>query len=191
MFAAVLHETAYELFDRMARAGTLEIPAVLSQGAPDAQTVRLVSLAKHNPPQVDDEAMDMFIRTDWRGNLETAAAFRTLLEKEPSNLRARLFLGFSLYEVGAYGEALKAFEGLVDAAAAKGDTSRRDWARVWMGHMHDLLGEREEAIAQYRVVLNTAPGEATDKAMFGQYGIGPTTTRAWAKERLEIPFTRR
>jgi hypothetical protein len=64
----------------------------------------------------------------------------------------------------------------------------KDWGRIWAAHMHDLLGEREQALAIYREV---AKSEDTSQMMFGQYDLGPIAARDWAKERLDTPFTRR
>ena len=112
-----------------------------------------------------------------------SAAF---VEQEPGNLKAWLFLGFSLYEIKDYRSAIEAFDQL--AGHAGSDAQMRGWGRLWSAHMYDLLGEREHALTLYRAV---AESDAKETMMFGQYDIGPVTASDWAKERIATPFTRR
>ena len=130
--------------------------------------------------------MYLFVKTGWRGNLETAAKFRRVVESDPKNLNAWLYLGFSLYEVKDYRAAIGAFDRLAENAG--NNANMKDWGRIWSAQMYDLLGEREHAVALYREVASSAN---KDTMMFGQYNIGPITAHDWANERLVSPFTRR
>jgi hypothetical protein len=186
MFLILLHETAYALFANLHRAGQLDFPAILSSGGDAHDTVRLISLRLDKPPGPSEDAMYLFVKTGWRGNADTAAAFRHVVELDPNNLKAWLYLGFSLYEIKDYRGAITAFDQLTEHAGD--DLRMRDWGRVWSGHMYDLLGEREHALALYRVV---AASDDKQTMMFGQYGIGQITAAEWARQRLATPFVRR
>jgi hypothetical protein len=190
MFLILQHETAWALLGRLNQSGKLEVPPVLLGNGDERQFVRLLSLKLTNPPGPDDDAMYLFVKSGWRGNQETAAAFRRVLDQNPANLDACLYLGFSLYEIKDYPGALAAFSELIaHAGTHRSDGARmKDWGRIWAAHMHDLLGEREQALAIYREV---AKSEDTSQMMFGQYDLGPIAARDWAKERLDTPFTRR
>jgi hypothetical protein len=61
-----------------------------------------------------------------------------------------------------------------------------DWSRLWIGHAHDALGERDQAVALDRSVLAT--GDTAAGMQMGQYGIGPVTATEWDGRRLATPF---
>lgn len=54
-----------------------------------------------------------------------------------------------------------------------------------MGHLKDLLGEREDAIRYYRLALTLDTGQTMQHS---QYNM--SIDRAWIEERLKIPFKR-
>ena len=186
IFLILLHETAYAIFGRLNRARQLEIPAILQADGNPRGIVDLISLKLGKPPGPDSDAMYLFVKTGWRGNAQTVAAFRRVVELEPGNLQAWLFLGFSLYEIKDYRSAIEAFDQLVGHTG--NDPHLRGWGRLWSAHMYDLLGERERALTLYRAV---AESDDKETMMFGQYDIGPVTASDWAKERIATPFTRR
>ncbi len=98
-----------------------------------------------------------------------------------------LRLGFALYDVAEYEDALFVFERMQPATASgSGDDRYVALALIWQGHMLDLLGRREEAVERYRSVVDL---DLDDSWSHGQYGlsyeIGP-----WAEERLTTPFQR-
>jgi len=97
-----------------------------------------------------------------------------------------LNLGLRLYDGGAYTEALECFERT--ASLPKASDLDRFGGLVWQGHVLDLLGRREEALARYRDALkvNIGPGGCIQH---GQYGL--LINRAWAEARLKMPFDRR
>ena len=51
--------------------------------------------------------------------------------------------------------------------------------------MHDLLGDREAALACYKDALKIDPGTAMKHSQWGM-----TIDRAWVETRLVTPFTR-
>ena len=187
MFIVLLHEIAYGVYERLADAGRLDVPRVLTEGTPRTDAVRLVSLVLGRPPRPGDEAMAAWMRNGYLGNEDIVRQFRLAVAAEPDDAQLRLHLGTSLYDVGRYGEAVGELRRA--AAAARRDSSAAilvDWSRIWVGHAYDALGQRGRALAIYREVART--GEREQQMMMGQYRIGPITARAWAELRLESPF---
>jgi tetratricopeptide (TPR) repeat protein len=91
-----------------------------------------------------------------------------------SDADALLRLGFALYDVKRYSDALKVFGRMQEV----GDPGL---ALVWQGHMLDLLGQRTEAVAAYQKAL-----AAGVKARHDQYGL--VLNKAYVEERLRSPF---
>jgi tetratricopeptide (TPR) repeat protein len=156
LFVILLRETAYELFQDLDATGVMPFPAVLRNGS-DAPTFRaLVSLELVGPPRAEDKAIALSMRSPGRRNGEAVAEFRKVLQADPDNQGAWFHYGLWLYDMGQYRDALEVFRklSLVANKARDEDEQRmRDWSHVWMGHMYDLLGERDEALAEYRTVL--------------------------------------
>jgi len=77
-------------------------------------------------------------------------------------------------------------------AATESDPAERlrhGWARIWIGHVHDVTGDRDRALAFYRSVLDS---EGTSGPLqMAQYNIGPVTAKEWARQRIGVPFSRR
>jgi tetratricopeptide (TPR) repeat protein len=89
---------------------------------------------------------------------------------------ALLSLGLALYDAKRYADALMVFRRLEEA----GD---RGVARVWQGHMLDLLGQRAEAVAVYQEALRVPLAMQHD-----QYGM--VLNQAYVEQRLKTPFAR-
>jgi tetratricopeptide (TPR) repeat protein len=187
LFVILLHEIAYGVFERLADAGRLDVPRVLTDGSPRSDGASLVSLVTGRPPRPSDEAMVAYRRNGWHGSPEVVRRLRLALGVEPGDVRTRWTLALSLYDVGRYTEAVTEFRRVT--AAARRDTAFRnlgDWSRLWIGHCYDALGQRSRALAIYRDVART--GDPSGQMMMGQYRIGPITSRAWAEQRLQSPF---
>jgi tetratricopeptide (TPR) repeat protein len=92
-------------------------------------------------------------------------------------------LGLLLYDSGYDRESLEAF-GRTAALEKTGVTAFA--ARVWQGHMSDLLGKRAAALDFYREALKLDPGTAMRHSQWGM-----TIDRAWVEERLAVPFARK
>ncbi len=90
-------------------------------------------------------------------------------------------LGLLLFDSGFDEDSRTAF----GKAAASPDSSPTNLfaAWVWQGHLSDLLGRREEALAAYRKALEVGPDESMSH---GQYGL--ILDRAWVEARLKTPF---
>ncbi len=187
LFVILLHEIAYAVFERLAAAGRIDVPRVLTDGAPRAAAASLVSLVTGRAPRPADEARAAYIRNGWHGSAEVVRRLQLALRADAGDVQTRWTLGLSLYDVGRYAEAVKEFQ-QVSAAARRDSTLRSlaDWSRLWVGHCYDALGQRSRALAVYRDVART--GDPAEQMMMSQYGIGPITPRAWAVSRLKTPF---
>jgi proline iminopeptidase len=97
-----------------------------------------------------------------------------------------LRLGFALYDVERYEDALEVFSRFRIWALEEGNQPSVALASIWQGHMLDLLGRRTEAMARYREVVAM---EMEDTWSHGQYGMQYSLS-PYAAERLEKPFQR-
>ena len=90
-------------------------------------------------------------------------------------------LGLLLYDSVHYREGMDAF----GKAAAIGKTGVTAFAaRVWQGHMNDLLGDRAAALACYGEAKKIDPGVPMKHSQWGM-----TIDGAWVEERIRSPFT--
>ncbi len=95
-----------------------------------------------------------------------------------------LRMGLALYDVKRYGDALDVFQA---CAGDMGDnTFRRGIALVWQGHVLDLLGRRDEAIAAYQEAVDMG---LRDEIQNDQYGL-KYSLDTYPQERLKTPFVR-
>jgi proline iminopeptidase len=97
-----------------------------------------------------------------------------------------LRLGFALYDVERYDEAQSVFESFKTWAEAHDEPALSALACIWIGHMLDLSGKRGQAMEWYQLV---ADKDLDDTWSHGQYGMRYSLS-AWARERLDTPFTR-
>ena len=187
LFVILLHEIAYSVFGRLSSAGRLDVPRVLTDGLPRTDAARLVSLVLGRPPGPGDEALAAYARNGWRGSEAVVRQLRLAVVAAPGDVQIHWTLAVGLYDLGRYDEAAGEFRWVT--AAARRDSTHRilvDWSRLWVGHCYDGLGQRPRALAVYREVART--GDSTQQMMMTQYGIGPVTARAWARQRLASPF---
>ena len=91
-------------------------------------------------------------------------------------------LGLLLYETAQYTEALDAFQTVAREAGSSGYAA--PLAAVWQGHVLDLLGRREEALAAYREALKKWPADFVLR--HDQWGM--KIDRKWVEDRQAIPF---
>ncbi len=100
------------------------------------------------------------------------------------NIESRDFwfkLGMLLFDSGYYPEAFTAMENV----SREGTSKLMIFAAyTWMGHLKDLLSEREEAMVYYRLALEHDTGDAMTHSQFGM-----RIDRAWVEKRLAVPFT--
>jgi tetratricopeptide (TPR) repeat protein len=125
---------------------------------------------------------------DWgRGaSEEIARTFSPSWVEETLEPHGYLRLGFALYDVERYEEALSVFTRLGLEAEGEGDPPMVAVAAIWEGHMLDLLGRREEAIAKYQAVVEMDVQASRSHDQYGlRYAPSP-----YAAERIETPFRR-
>ena len=97
-----------------------------------------------------------------------------------------LKIGFALYDLKEYVEALEVFGRMEGIAEAEGNDAYRCMAIIWQGHMLDLLGRRSEAVTLYQ---QAADMQIDDQWMHSQFEMSYTLS-PWAAERVKDPFTR-
>ncbi len=101
-----------------------------------------------------------------------------------SSARYAMRIGFALYDVKRYADALAVYERMESRFGA--DPKMKAFALIWQGHMLDLLGKRAEAVKRYR---KAAEMNITDAWSHGQYGLNYRLS-PYAAERLKTPFAR-
>ena len=97
-----------------------------------------------------------------------------------------LRLGFALYDVRRYEDALDVFRRFQSWGREMGEEELAAVAAIWQGHVLDLRGRRSEAIALYREV---AAQNIEDEWSHSQYGLRYALS-PYAEERIGTPFTR-
>ena len=103
--------------------------------------------------------------------------------KEPVNF---LKIGFALYDVENYEEALLVFEKMQDTAKKEKNKEYEALASIWQGHMLDLLGNRKKAVECYQHAVDM---NITDRWSHSQFGMQYEVS-AYAKEKIQKPFQR-
>ncbi|HIJ66415.1 MAG TPA: alpha/beta fold hydrolase [Candidatus Hydrogenedentes bacterium] len=119
-----------------------------------------------------------------KSNEKMAAAYSKERLGELGETRGLLKMGFALYDVARYEDALDVFRKMADVT---GDNEfYLAVALIWQGHMLDLMGKRDEAIAVYEKAadMNVSRGMRHD-----QFGLAYSPS-PYAAERLNTPFTR-
>jgi proline iminopeptidase len=106
-----------------------------------------------------------------------AAQYSATWLAEVSHRQALLKLGFALYDTKRYEDALAVFRKMEQEQAMVGV------ARVWQGHLLDLLGRRADAIAKYQQASGLPLQTSHD-----QYGL--VLSQEYVAQRIKTPFTR-
>ncbi|MFX1534093.1 MAG: tetratricopeptide repeat protein [Promethearchaeota archaeon] len=190
IFVIIHHETAYAIFENLYKTGKLNIPDILLYESDKRDFSSLISIELGNPPSLSDEAMALFMRNNWRGNQEIVERFKQVLMQDSSNLDILFYLGLSLYDIKEYYGAIDTFQKLIKFTGGSVDhTLKFDWSHIWIGHIYDVLGERDKAISFYKKALTSK--DTTSKLQMSQYNIGPINAKEWAKQRIEEPFKRK
>jgi len=92
-------------------------------------------------------------------------------------------LGLLLYDSRNDRESLAAFQKTVELEK----TGLSAFAALaWQGHLNDLLGRREAAVACYKAAQKLDPGMAMRHSQWGM-----TIDGAWVEARLQTPFARK
>lgn len=103
-----------------------------------------------------------------------AAAFERVLARAPGHPRALYGFAVASALLGQVKRAHELFTQVVSAASGADPATRPDpvalaWSHVYLGRLHDLAGEREQALAEYRSALavSGAPEAARAAAQRG------------------------
>jgi tetratricopeptide (TPR) repeat protein len=120
----------------------------------------------------------------YRSSVKIAGAYTPNWLDELTHPSLLMRAAFALYDVKRYEEALAAFRRL--SLMSSDNTLYQGVALVWRGHMLDLLGRRDEAVAVYQraVELNVA-----GTMQHSQYGMKYSPSK-YAAERVKMPFAR-
>jgi tetratricopeptide (TPR) repeat protein len=86
------------------------------------------------------------------------AAYERALAIAPGDPRALYGVGVASLMQGQGERAFELFQQVVAAASGSDEAARPDaatlaWAHVYLGRLHDLAQEREDAVAAYRAAL--------------------------------------
>jgi len=122
----------------------------------------------------------------WGASQDMAEAYEPGWLEEIRNPTEYLRLGFALYDMKRYDDALTVFRRLQAWAQEEKEVPYSALACIWQGHMLDLLGRRGEALEVYQRVADMG---LTNSWSHGQYGMRYLLS-PWAAERLETPFQR-
>jgi len=116
---------------------------------------------------------------------EAVVKLQEVLRGNPSNAMAQFTLGICMFDAKKYSDAIEAFERAAEFSDAETDRAWKAWSQIWLGHVHDLEGRRDQAVASYRKAIALGSRE---KVRFDQYGIDADAV-SWARERLEVPYS--
>ena len=94
-------------------------------------------------------------------------------------------VGFALYDKRRFEDALIVFSKLEQLAVDEANETTVAMARIWQGHILDMMNKRNEAVARYQQV---AAMTLSDGTKHDQYGMD-YVFRAYAEERMRTPFT--
>jgi proline iminopeptidase len=126
--------------------------------------------------------------SDWGQGASEAMAAEYLPSwlTEDLNRFQYLRLGSALYDAERYTDALTVFRAFRERAQEEGNQNSFALASIWEGHMLDLLGRREEAVARYQAAVDL---DLDDYWQHDQYGLAYRSS-PYAAERLQTPFQR-
>lgn len=153
--------------------------------SPDELAVWKEHIAPWNRPP--EETPAYFIRSlGWgeKSSRKIAAAYSPEWLDKLSHWSLVLRVGFALYDVERYEEALLVFGRLHELAAD--NAFHQGVALVWQGHILDLLGQRDEAISVYQKAVDL---DVTRTMRHDQYGLKYAPS-PYAAKRIETPFER-
>ncbi len=132
-------------------------------------------------PVLPEDLADAISELPWSGAGEKALEnFEKAKEMKITEPRLWFKLGLTLFDGGYYRESFDAFQKLTELKPSELELFS---ALVWMGHLKDLTGSREEAVKYYTEALKHDAGETM---RHDQYGL--QINRAWVEERLKTPF---
>jgi tetratricopeptide (TPR) repeat protein len=145
------------------RVETIRFPAVEAPAAPEPAAPGAVKSEK-------DLALDEGDRlTAARDASGAAAAYERALAIAPNDPHALYGDGVASLLLGQGQQAFDLFTQVASAASATDPAARPDggtlaWAHIYLGRLHDLAGERDQAVAEYQAALAVAGAPDTAHA---------------------------
>lgn len=133
------------------------------------------ALGKYGWSRSSNEKLAGVYSRQWLDNLQPRMRYSDYLK-----------LGFSLYDIKKYHEALDVFERFGKWAEDQKSLEASGAAKIWQAHMLDLLGERDKAVALYSEV---AAMNLATQLSHGQYGLVYRIS-PYAEEKIRSPFLR-
>lgn len=128
-----------------------------------------------------EELSELISELPWEGAGESALeAFKRAKSVKLDNAYPWFKLGLTLFDGGYYRESFDAFKKAIELNLPN---LRHFVSLVWMGHLQDLLGNREEALKYYREALKHDTGGTMRHDQWGMQ-----INRQWVEERLKTPF---
>lgn len=172
-----------KITDRFCEVNNLkfESPAKLKEVILDPENQ--LALLKTPLPVIPEDLPDMITRLPWQGaGSDALRVFKLAESTKMTNFDLWFVLGIKLVDGGYYPEAFTSFTRITEVSRDK------EWnftALIWMGHLKDLAGEREQALSYYKEALKceTCMGGMEHS----QWGI--RLDRKWVEERLKTPFS--
>jgi len=132
-------------------------------------------------PLVLEELADKIQQMPWSGSGQAALdSYKKAIDLNLADMRLWFKLGLLLFDGGCYKESLASLQRVTEL---KPSELIHFTALVWIGHLKDIEGNREEAVKYYNEALKHDSGETM---RHDQWGI--QINKAWVEERLKTPF---
>jgi tetratricopeptide (TPR) repeat protein len=143
---------------------------------------RQLAMLKSPLPTLPEELPDLIGRLPWEGaGKEALEAFALARSSQLKDINLWFPLGIKLVSGGFYAEAFESMKKIIEGNPPK---EMNFVSLVWMGHLKDLVGEREKALEYYQEALKYDTGGTAMR--HDQWGIA--ISRKWVEERLKTPF---
>ena len=156
---------------------------------PDVATARVAAWKERSTAwreQAMPESLLAMAALPWghRSSVKIAEAYRPEWLTHLRRTAPLVRIGFALYDVKRYEDALAVYRRMAEAGAS--EAKRQAVAYIWQGHMFDLLGRRVEAIAAYQKAVDL---KVTSGIEHSQYNLVYKPSE-YAAMRLTVPFER-
>lgn len=140
-----------------------------------------LAMAEAPIPLGSEELAEKIQQMPWSGSGEAALdSYKKAIDLKISDVSLWFKLGLLLFDGGYYKESLDAFGKVI---GLKPTEIEQFAALVWMGHLKDLEGSRDEALKYYNEALKHDTGSTM---RHDQWGL--QINKAWVEERLKAPF---
>lgn len=132
-------------------------------------------------PTLPEELLEMISQLAWTGSGEKALrAYEKAKSLKLDDAGSWFKLGLTLFDGGYYRESFEAFQRVTELNPPQ---VNRFSSLVWMGHLKDLEGSREEALKYYNEALKYDTGQTLRHDQWGM-----RINRQWIEDRLKTPF---